>query len=291
MSTQSAHSSFSFTYLKVFLLLIFFLVLGALTVRGITLYKERSFTANSFNLLVHSEEKAFLYILEQSPKKLSIIELEHYLMRIDPQDRMASSIVLGIPIHGIVFSREIDDYSLENAKDFFRVSNVIEAFFVPGKYAMNNFNYFDFFIFWLSTGGVDDDSFFLESLDLRKDDFELSNLSLQNDTVFNQKVSVEVVNATDVNRLGKYVADMLLASGFNVVSVVGGENRVVSSIQYKSDIAEETDMLLFQLFDIPSQIDLSENAVSDVQIVIGSDIGKRVEEMIFRFLNDTIDIK
>ena len=94
----------------------------------------------------------------------------------------------------------------------------------------------------------------------------------KNESIFNQKVSVSVINASGVPGLAKRVADMLEATGYYVINVDSGEIKNESSVIINNDTKE---FMFSYLFDVTPTV-TGRGGIEDVYIVLGRDIAEKL---------------
>ena len=103
----------SFFYLKLFILLIIILVIGAITFRIISEIAGSSFKNNTFSLLIVSKDSKLIYVdkYEKSVMFLALGDIRNF---VKGKSTLEASFALGIPINGMI----IDNNSPINIADF-----------------------------------------------------------------------------------------------------------------------------------------------------------------------------
>ena len=257
------------TYLIIFFLL-FILAIGiALGIRGLNLYQSSQFITNSFTVLITAEEP-YIIRLDSRQDTLSILHIKDALL--DTQHLTKASIDAAVPIQASI---TLVDGEIENIDQVLSVGAILRQI-AQGKVQLTGMNEFDVVKFMYLAKKVPHENISRKEIEdyiantavlgqIEEDLYEL----FRDPTVINERISIEVVNATQISGLATTVSHMLENGGYNVVAI-RSEDTQKSVIQ--SSLSDSVTLTqLKQTFPFPIAA-RSENAVSDIKIVIGTDV-------------------
>lgn len=272
---QKVSSVESFVYLKVFLFVLGIALSISLSVRFLTYMRESTYHGTHFVLLVVSSQRWYLVEPDKSLRTVSILEIKNPPF-IHPIVREKASFALGIPIDGILIYRGKSEFS-EFPKQFFLIRNVFDIVF-GRAHTLTGLNKLDVVNIYSVARFATHVKF--RSLSWSKTDAqnkgELDRVvydMLSDEVLKNQKVSIEVVNASGVDGAGRQVARVLNNVGFNVVSVISSEQDLPSHTIFRVQKNYTVERLL-SIFHFPASF-VSETALADVTVVVGREYAEK----------------
>lgn len=261
-----------FVYLKYFLLVLFLLIAGSLIVKYIQLSRASAFTQSSFTTLVVAKTP-YIVRVDSLTKTIAVVKLQPPKQNDLLTSRMGASYVLGVPLDSIVtYKNGIDFPDFKN--DFFSFSNMLRSF-NPAIISYKNMNELDSAKLYYAanfsgmTLTILDGKNQTQSTDNNPDSYNTKLYDLLHDTqITNEKVSVEVINSSNVSGVGSKITQMLKNGGYNVIAVRSSDERSQSQLIYRIKPNYSVNKLI-GLFPI-EKVKRNENGLSDITIIITS---------------------
>ena len=268
----------SFQYLKVFLLGVVILIFVALGMRAFTYIQESTFVGDHFVFLVISSEW-YLVAIDRQQAQVNVVKLNN--VKFDANWRVEKlSYEIGIPIDAVIHLRNKKTFG-HFYPEFFssnmlsRMVSRAEPFSLEGA---NTFDLLKIYFAALSSRVQNERvlSFAQDkSGEVSGEVDEIFSLFISDSRLKTENVSIEVVNSSGINGVGKRVAKLLTRFGFHVVSVTSSEVRFPSQITFRAQKNYTVERLV-QIFHLPSFYS-SGNAIADVTIVIGADYVEKIK--------------
>lgn len=258
-------------YLKIFLFVVSILIVFSLSLRSLNLLTTRKFNTYSFNILLLSNNSAKLVHIDSDEEVLSIVGIDRVKGQDTEKVRVKTELSYQVPIDAVVVRK--NDTMLS---DFLAFKNIVGIILNPASAKFSGLNSLDIFKAYIVSKSINNSNKTI--IDLRgksKEDARKFLKELVNEeALLNEKTSVEIVNGTSVLGLGTSVAQMLEASGFDVVVITSGKSQKKSKfIKRISD--NETTKRLSRIFGLsPDEKEIP--AVADVTIVLGEDYAKKL---------------
>ncbi len=257
-------------YLIVFFVIFFVLILTALILKGINLYQSSHFKTDNYTILVSADEPHILR-LDTQRNTLSILHIKEG--DIDPSNVTKAGISSSVPLQASIHLKNTE---IEDISSILSVSQMLRLM-LQGNLVLNRINEFDLIKFVYAAARVPDDSItrkeinnYLESESdqvLAQIKGELYEL-FRDPNIINERVSIEVVNATSVSGLATAVGQMLENGGYNVVAIRSGDQ---SRSIIQTDISDSVTLYqIQQIFPYPLS-GAERNSVADIRIVISND--------------------
>ena len=197
------------SYMKVFVLVVLLAAFVSLTYKVFLLVKNRSFRFSTFNIMLIGR-KVHLIGLNTQKKQLQVLELNdgrEVFLRYDP---LASSIIAGVPLDGMIISKIPQDL-IDQKNDFSTFGQALSFLFEDEKYVFYNTNEFDLI------------KLYIVSKLTMWESSEKSSEKFYDSDIFNEKTSIEIINSTEINGLGGKAGLVLSNLGANVISIKDGE--------------------------------------------------------------------
>ena len=211
--------------------------------------------------------------IDRNEKKLTVLKYPGRVTDLAHRNRISESMALGVPVDGSIYVKNNPNFSIED--DFMKEGMLFELLLRPLSFKFDNVNSFDVLKFYFYTKQIRAED--RKMIEIAKKDAEVIPLSINNNlidnVIFNEKLSVQVINATDINGFGAKAARVLKSLGYNVVSTATGEDKK-SSIK-TNDINSASVRRLEEIFNVPVGPAPS-SSIADITIVLGEDVGKKV---------------
>lgn len=260
--------SHSLLYIKIFLSCV--LIAGFLSVsyKIFILVKDSSFKYDSFNLLVVGK-KAQLVHFDSDKKKMAIIDLISPEQTFNNKHKISSSLVVGIPIDGKII------YSLKD-NDFLSIKNVLPIILTPQKYKLEGINQFDILKLSAFSYLVSKSDKSFEKIDLGGQEKVAGSkfLSVFRDPeILNEKLSIEIINSTDIDGLGGKITTILENASYNIISISTGthqESRIIT--QRKESVTVKRLQSFFGIEVVKAR----DQGIADVSVILGRDLVKNL---------------
>lgn len=256
-SQQSLKTAF------IFVILVAVLIVISLIFKIIYVINQSKFDgAHRFTIAIYNDQK--VNVLSFSPENYSVSGLEITSKSKNLRD---FDIVknLAIPIDGIV------KYKVSNIKTDSNVESQVTSMILNFRNLETDITIIDLARFWLLSRSIPNRSFFLEKIDLSKDDVSGKVSSMFTDNTFLlEKNSIEIKNGTNVFGLGGRLARVITNMGGNVISVLTSKSEIKNSeILYTGEKTYTVEKLSKVLGFKTSKVE--DTGISDITIKIGKD--------------------
>lgn len=246
MKNSDIKETGSLIYAKIFFLIFLLALFLSLSYKAITAVRDSSFKGDSFNLLVLGKENSLVHI-SKSDKKIVVLKLS--TKGLNKQNKIEQSMKVGLLVDGVISGNNIS------------FPPPVALIFSSSGNKLSNVNSFD-----------------IGKIILYSKTYETKHLDFSDDNVKNlfdrgileDKISVEVINATDVNGLGSNFSSALKNTGFNVVSV-DSEERATKSVLSGIDPSSSTIKRLSNSLGIKIS-DKHKSPTADIKVMIGEDL-------------------
>lgn len=259
---ESRQSTRSMRTFLLFCGIVFLLIFGSLSLKFLSVLKQSTYDGeHRFTLLIsHTKNDATIVSFDPASHTVSEVFLS------GNKEMESPGKYLGIPING-----KIKDS--EKFSDNTDLANKLLSYLLTLRSKEQGLTSVDVFRLWLLASGMQkkdiESQQFTTALSEDEVDEKLEELFID-EVLANEKISVEIVNATGISGRGSKLERMLSNMGIPVVQVTTAsrpENH--SSIQY----ADETTYTLKKLQQLlqyrASQ--MTEQGLSDIIIVVGRD--------------------
>lgn len=265
-------------YLKIFLLVFIALVFISVIYKIVVNVSTSRFTSNTFNFAVVGQQ-TYIVHLDTSDNSLTYVTVNGNPTAPIDLSPLSYSVYFGVPIHGIIFDTQ--HKPLQNIDTrFFSLSHILNIISNP-EYKKIGLNTTDIIKIYLAQKSVPYENKQFNSINYR--DFVPQNFDridavffslFKNTDVINKKISVQIINATDVNGLGNRVSRVFSNWGYDVVSVISDSDYTSSEIILRTDDAY-TKTNLQQIFGFPIHMDQGQ-AIANIIIVVAGDHAERI---------------
>lgn len=261
-------TSNSFLYLGYFVVIVFLCILVAFTLRMIFLYKKSTFNTSSYVVLVKNKSP-YIVSYNKMLNKISYINLEDF----KEGNKIKQSLSYSFPLDG-----ELETTAEVNPENF-------SSFFSLTSFLLSQFNskftgltILDVSNLIISSRSVPRNAIFSKSVKTAKDGTlegmptdEIYDVFKDLD-IIDEALSVEVINATDVEGLAGNVSQVLKNAGCNVITVTSSDPKNKSQLiaAGKSKTIERLSHILGIQYEIVKSLHSS----ADIRIVIGEDLVK-----------------
>jgi len=276
----SKKKSTSFLYLKYFVVGVVILVVGAILLRTVNLARNSTFTDDYYAVLIQGENP-FLLQIDTTQKAISQVTYTQEVNSVkNPEE---ASFILMTPVNAIIKFRSIEKSSGYMPNSFFAFSSFFSHFSRNNIYEYKNINQYDigkiFFLGKYSTLKTHDLTVkkIFTNEELSSSYQEFIEEHLRDKVVLNEKVPVEVINASGQNGVGARLAKVLSLHGFNVVSVSSTRTPIAGSTLTIRTLENTTTKRVKEIFPI-SVVTSRDSHVADISVVVGQDyVGKKLD--------------
>ncbi len=256
-------------YLAIFFIFFAITIIFSLVLKGINVYKNASFTGDSIMLLVVTNRDSYIMRLDKKNEQLSLLKI--YDAEIDTNNLTRASIRTGVPLHGAF---KITDPNAD-IRDIVTVKGVVQLI-LRNDIKLIHLNELDALRIAYAAQKITTENTTVREIKnyvndrsiISQIDTELYEL-FRDPQIINERISIEVMNATTTSGLATAVAHMLENGGYTVVAIRSSDIQKNSSIQ-----TQLTDPVTVQdikkIFRFP-ETSLPKNAVADIRIIIGED--------------------
>lgn len=258
-------------YLKILLFIVCVLITVSLSIKLFKLISNRKFNSYSFNILLLTKDTARIIHIDSDAKVISLVGVDREKGNNLENLKTKTEILYALPLDAVVERR-----NNESLSNFLSFKNILSIIFNPGSAKFSGLNSLDLFKSYLISKSVNDVG--KTSINLsgknKKDARNFLKDIVSEETLLNEKTSVEVVNATDVSGLGTSVAAMLESAGFDVVSIASGKNQKTTKLIKRVENSDAVKRLE-RVFEVQAKKE-NDTAVADVTIVIGEDFSQKL---------------
>jgi len=265
---NNAQKVHGYSYLKLFMIFVVLLTVGFMTYRAVDLYRQRSFLTDSYITLYTNGEDNFL-VSYHSPKSYTVAQL-YNTPNLSPSrsSLLQLSLTLGVPIDAVVIDPE-----LKSPRQIFSLLSTVKMLFFPHSFSLRNMNAFDSFKLFLLARGASDGQRNDTSLDYSSiSEEQLADL-FRDEEIFNNAVSVEIMNGTEIGGLGGEFSSVLTSRGYNVVAVTNSQTTENNSYMIvRSRKESQAAKSLSHILRVDKNSDVGE--VADITIVLGRDVAR-----------------
>lgn len=252
----------------VFLVFVSFLILVSITNKLIILFKESKFDGNhSFNVEIFSLDKKKAEVISFAPDKSSISILN---IAMDREERSLGK-ALEVPMDGYIRFRTIEASNSYANKD--TLVTKIESLFFNYKNLDTQLTMVDLVRLYILSRSVFSNNIITRSISLPKDEYTMDRISsslFSDYEISQEKISIRIINGTDVFGLGNRLARLITNMGGNVIEVSTAEEpKGTSEVSYFDKKGYTVDRLSKILrFPVNKRESVD---ISDVTITIGKD--------------------
>lgn len=264
-------------YIIFFVIAVVIILITSILYKTVRMVQQSSFTSDSFNILVVGEN-AYAVHVNTVEKQMSFLTIRDIPQLPYYKDNLTYSILLGIPIHGVIYDNKKE--AVSDIDSFFSLSHVINLASNP-RYKKNGLNTVDLIKVYFASESTPRDN--IRSGSVSKKDFNFDNFPKVDETLYtlfkepdiiNQKISVEIINDTDINGLGGRVARVLENWGYDVVSIISDQKQTKSQVIVRTK-SPRVQRDIGKIFQLPVTIK-NDQSIADITIILGDDISSKV---------------
>lgn len=269
MNTIKRNSN-SLIYLVIFFIFFFVVIISALLYKTVRIVQDSRFTGDVFNVVIVGS-KVYAIHVDRSNKSMSYIAVKNLDPHSIKRDPLAYSILLGVPIQALIYDTHQSDLSPFD-QNFFKFSHLMDIAGDP-RFQKTGLNTDDLLKIYLTQKNTSPENKSTQSFSINdfhpsqyaKTDASLFELFKESD-IINKQVSIQIINATEVNGLGARVSRIFENWGYDVVSVISGSQTSSQIILHtQSDIEDAQNIQ--QILNFPVHQD-SSPSIADISIVI-----------------------
>lgn len=255
----------SIKYLKIFLLVVLVGAVFSIAFKVFRVIDNHKLKSDSYNILYLSKD-AYAVQFNTNEKKLNMISIKNAGNELSKNSRIKNSLILGIPFDGMIID-------LKDNLDFFLSNKKIVSVILSGKRkSINNLNEFDILKLYFSYkfSGLKKTTKVVNDIADKSMVEQFVEEDFVNKSIFNDKSSLEVINATGINGFGTQVSQMLKNEGYNVVSVTSQTASFGSSKIINRTVDSPYFKKLVGFFNLPNEREEG-TAVADITIILQND--------------------
>lgn len=280
MKKISADTNYkSLLYLKYFALAISILIFLAVSFRIFKLSQTSTFTHHYYAVLVQAP-KPFVVSINTDLETISTLYFDAKLTQ-DIQNPEEATFKLLIPINALI------DFKNQSDATNFSPGNFLSFSSLPGLIVRKNIfeykksNQYDVAKLYLLQKYSTLKNSQVTISKLYRDDVidptykEFIEENLQDTEVFNEKVPVEIINASGKDGVGSTFSKILTLSGFNVVSVTSTRKPIAGSTITIRIPDNKTTERVEDMFSMPVTHN-AESHLADISIVIGERYAEKI---------------
>ncbi len=272
------HNSDSPTkYVLYFVIVVLIAAIISTGYKIVKLISESTLNNNTANFIL-VDENAYLIHIDKKQKRFVTVKFPSKGGEFVNRSNFSSSVLLGVPVEGVIVSSDKTRFQTIDKEKGLSFTGAINIAIGRGL-EFRGMNQFDILKAYYYYTKADSDEKIFESNEKLSGDFRKNDKILKYDLyrdqdLFNDRASVEIVNSTGIDGLGMRLGDIFKNVGINVVSIKSGSSgstKITTKLD-ESFIAERiagmTDFSLSQS---------GTDALFDVTVVIGKDVGKGIE--------------
>jgi hypothetical protein len=267
----------SFSYLKIFIVIVIIAILGSIIYRVSTQFLNSSFHGNSFSILYVAKDSVILTVNNQD-KTFSFIKLGDIRNIVKGKNTFESSIAIGFPINAVVIEKDSPGpYNIDN---FLNVQNEMRLVFGKNDENLKNLNHYDLYKFINSARSTPIENRTqtrINVLDPKSFKQLIDENIFQDKTIRDMPITIGILNGTSVNGLGNDVAYVLGLKGFNVISVQSANSKSTSSFIATKIEDQKSINTVKNITHMSVKKEKIMSAV-DLTIFLGNDIGASFSE-------------
>lgn len=260
----------STSYLKYFIIVVIFAAAISLVFKGYSLIKSSTFKHETFNLLIIDRE-AHLIHLNTTENKLIRVDIKDGRREFLNETQITQSAKLGVLIDGVII---LPAGIVFGDNDFIAFSDTLDFLFLENGLRRVNINEFDVLKIYLVSKKIPQKNRTTKKIDIAAS----SLLSESNDSenfldsqILEEKASVRIINATDIDGLGNSFSRALKKIGYNVVDLETSDKQN-TKIYANKDFPASYFRIIDSLRINGKKED--SNQIADITIIIGPDILK-----------------
>src|SRR3989344_2669258 len=233
----------SIIYIKFFLIIVLTAALISVSYKIFLAIANNSFKYRTFNVL--------------------FLDKDAYLVHLDTKDKK-----LGI-------------FKFPGKRNLFPIKKAVRIIISTDSFENKNINQFDLLKIYLYSVFVPGNDRVVQEIKDIKSNFKENNQLkdfgnlLQENDIFNEKISAEVINSTGIDGVGARVSDILKSVGFNVISVETGDDKesiIIDQVRSRNVSVPR----LKSAFNIETR-EINETGTADITVILAKDILKSVK--------------
>ncbi len=246
----------------IFLGVVILLVMLSVIFRIFSVVKDSSFNGKDrFTIsVVVSSDKAHIVSFNPKDKTVSRVYVSGDRKRISPGR------ILGVPVDGELELKR-DDLKFNSG------SSILTYALTHPETVKKGLNSYDLLRLYIFTRSLASGSYLEESVSTTDNSMNLDRIALKlmaDGNILNEQKSIEIVNGTSINGLGKRLERIFQNSGGNVVAVSNSPTVIKKSKIYIFNEYSYTYERIQKLLDYPSDI-VNRREIADIKVVIGLD--------------------
>lgn len=264
---KSSRSNMFYIVILIFTILI--LTIISLGIKFVKLLSDSVFTTPSFNVLVLDQNARVIHV-DKKNHEIAIFQIDNAGQEISRLTNLGAALTFRVPIDARI---TYDSDSKVDNKRFFSLKHIANSLFGSSGAQYKKMNASDVMKMYLVARSIERGQMKIVRREEKylkqpnKDiDEELTD-AFRDETIVNEQVSVEVVNATGIPGFGSRMSQILENAGYNVIAVRNGE-KVDSQIIDRTTNPGFTQAYLSRFLGIPLTSD-SDTPVADVSVVFG----------------------
>lgn len=256
-------------YIVILIFVVVILTVVSLGIKFIKLLSESTFNTPSFSVLVLDQDARVIHV-DRKNHEISVFKINGSREEVEKLSNLGASLTFRVPIDARI-TYDSDKHISE--PQFFSFKHVLGSLFNTLGADYKGLNSSDVLKMYFASRSVDSEN--MTTIERNKSylkdpnkniDKELSE-AFRDESIVNEQISIEVVNATGVAGFGSRMSRLLENAGYNVIAVKNGEN-VSSQIIDRTTTPGNTQKYLQRFLNLPVKSD-SSTPVADISIIFG----------------------
>ena len=261
-------------YIKLFILIVLFAAFISITYKTFLLVKNRSFRHDTFNVMLIGRD-AHLVGFNTQKKQINVLEFTEGRDLFSRKKNFSASIFSGVPLDGMIISIKPENL-IEAKKDFPTFAQTLSLILEDEKYVFYNINKFDLVKLYIISKLAPFKYASYDNIQNLAQDFSENQALIgkieekfHDSEIFNEKISIEIINSTEINGLGGRVGFILSNIGVNVISIKDGEEPKTKITAKEHNL--KTLKRIESLFELNAQRN-EIPGIADITINLGKDM-------------------
>lgn len=248
----------------IYCLIVGLLIILSIAVRIIFLIKDSNYDGkNRYTLsIITSSRDALILSINPALKTISKINITGNRLGLSPAK------LVGVPADGRVILRNNTITYKDTSPD-----QILYKLLLTGNLEKKDVTTLDLLRLFIFSKTIPRNDINEENINFPAEWTAIDNIaanSFTDDEIAGEKISIEIINGTAIDGLGKRLERILNNIGCNVVAVTNSRDIIdKSAIYYYSDISY-TQMKLQRILNYPSKF-MQNRDIADIKIVIGKD--------------------
>lgn len=251
----------------IFCVLVFILIFISTVFKTITLVKQSKFDGkHTLNVQIDTTSSSQVISFAPEKRTIHIVTIQK-----DSQEKKQISKLLEVPIDGFIMPSEKKKVPFLAKFDESNISDQLLSTLVNIRSVTTNLTILDIMRLFMFSKSISSKDILLKEINASFEDVTIDKISssvFSENTILQEKVSIQIINGTDIVGLGNRFARLVGNIGGNVVAVSTSDDIVTHShIRYFGEPTYTLERLSRILQVVPTKS--YQQTVSDIVIIIG----------------------